>query len=648
MQSPPGPQSNYRPDIDRLRAIAVLAVVAYHAFPAAAPGGFVGVDVFFVISGFLITGVILEGVQTGSFSYVDFYARRIKRIFPALLLVLIACMAFGWLSLLPDEFRALGKYVFAGAGFWTNFTLWRESGYFDVSSLYKPLLHLWSLAIEEQFYLLWPFIAVWACMLGKRVLAAALLIIAISLTIDLVEIKTNPVATFYLPLSRAWELLAGACLARIPMLQLAPRSSAVREIASAVGLALIIIPIATFAPDAEFPGWRALLPVAGSLLVIAAGSAAWTNRILLAHPAPVAVGLISYPLYLWHWPALSFPEILGLASPFIKPAALASSFALAWLTYRFVELPVRRSSDATSIWLIGLMISVGAVGLLAKRSVINAKSASPQIEKIVSARSDWQSPPDSSTPVSFEGQTFWRDGASPKIALIIGDSDAEQYFARTHELIRNGRADLSTIYAFKGACLPLPGITNREVANCDNLISAAFNFARKPEVETVVVTAQWLYLESGRYDFHLNETAIPADRPPGRGAAFLALQNQLRELRGLGKRTIVILNIPVGKRFAPTEWIVRSISGVSIYQPTVSRSEAATPAYSAIMADLVQAAEKSGSDIIDPFNALCPIVCKTSDENGAPIYKDANHLKSSFVQRNAVFVDKVLKRQDAD
>jgi len=148
----------YRPDVDGLRAIAVLAVVGYHAFPDLVPGGFVGVDVFFVVSGYLITGLILGSLERGRFSFAEFYARRVKRIFPALIAVLLSCGALGWFVLLPDEYRQLGKHVAAGAGFVSNFMLWREADYFDVLSDLKPLLHLWSLGIEEQFYIVWPIL----------------------------------------------------------------------------------------------------------------------------------------------------------------------------------------------------------------------------------------------------------------------------------------------------------------------------------------------------------------------------------------------------------------------------------------------------------------------------------------------------------
>lgn len=203
----------YRPDIDGLRALAVLSVIGFHAFPNFIPGGFVGVDIFFVISGFLISTIILDGLERGNFSFLDFYSRRVRRIFPALLSVLVGCTIFGWFALIPEENALLGKHVAAAAVFTSNFLLWSESGYFDVNSEMKPLLHLWSLGIEEQFYALAPavFLFVYRKRISFRIALTALIIL--SFCINLSILNTFPVANFYSPLSRMFELLIGSLLA---------------------------------------------------------------------------------------------------------------------------------------------------------------------------------------------------------------------------------------------------------------------------------------------------------------------------------------------------------------------------------------------------------------------------------------------------
>ncbi|HKY08666.1 MAG TPA: acyltransferase, partial [Candidatus Binatia bacterium] len=214
--------SVYRPDIDGLRALAVLAVIGYHTFPIWVTGGFTGVDVFFVISGFLISSIIFQSLDAGTFSLANFYARRIRRIFPALILVLASCLALGWHLLLTDEYIQLGKHTAGGAAFGPNFVLIKEAGYFDVTAESKPLLHLWSLGIEEQFYIVWPLLLLllWRCM-GKTLWVIAFLALG-SFILNVYLVSDKPVQTFYFPLTRCWELLMGAVLAHLALYQKAP------------------------------------------------------------------------------------------------------------------------------------------------------------------------------------------------------------------------------------------------------------------------------------------------------------------------------------------------------------------------------------------------------------------------------------------
>lgn len=358
----------YRRDIDGLRAVAVLSVVLFHAFPAVLRGGFIGVDMFFVISGFLISSILLRELGQGSFSFAGFYARRVRRIFPALVLVLLSCLAFGWLALFPDEYGQLGKHVLGGAGFAANFFYWAQVGYFDTAADTKPLLHLWSLGIEEQFYILWPVILLLGWRLRANLLAVAAVLALASFAVNVGGIAHYASATFYSPASRAWELLLGAglaCLharpaalaARLP--RLAPNLLAWLGAASlAAGLALIT-------RHHQFPGWLALLPALGALLIIAAGPQAWFNRIVLSNRLMVWVGLVSYPLYLWHWPLLSFAQIVESRepAPAIRAGAVLLALLLAWLTYQVVERPLRSGAGRGKVAaLCLLMLGAAAAG----------------------------------------------------------------------------------------------------------------------------------------------------------------------------------------------------------------------------------------------------------------------------------------------
>jgi peptidoglycan/LPS O-acetylase OafA/YrhL len=341
----------YRPDIDGLRAIAVLAVIVFHAFPNTLPGGFVGVDVFFVISGYLITAILLRQLDADQFSITHFYAQRIKRIFPALAFVLIFCLGIGWLALTAGEYKQLGRYTAGGAAFVNNFLFWRDAGYFDTEAAVKPLLHLWSLAIEEQFYLVWP-VLLWLChKLTTKPKAKAILmgtVFAASLLWSYQLVPRNLTADFYSPLSRAWELAVGALLAYWQLhRQSTQLAKPIAELTSFVGALLLVIAFILIDEKRHFPGLWALIPTLGAACLIASGTTAGINQYLLAAKPMVWIGLISYPLYLWHWPLLTFARIFEGQMPSIltRSTLLLVSLIFAWMTYKWLERPIRFSAQ---------------------------------------------------------------------------------------------------------------------------------------------------------------------------------------------------------------------------------------------------------------------------------------------------------------
>jgi peptidoglycan/LPS O-acetylase OafA/YrhL len=365
---------SYRADVDGLRAIAVLSVIGFHAFPSYVPGGFVGVDIFFVISGYLISGIIFRAVQQGRFTYTDFYARRIRRIFPALLVVLSSTLVAGWFLLLPDTYKALGKQTMAGAGFASNLLLWHEGGflgYFDVSSQVNPLLHLWSLGVEEQFYLTWPLIIAFLYKRSYRLHWTIGLLLVLSFGLNLALVRDRPIADFYSPLSRFWELLAGSALAyhtaSRPDTPIAGHSHR-RNVVAWCGFGLFTIALVLARQKMGFPGWVALIPTVGAVCLIAAPGA-WFNRHVLSNRVVVFIGLISYPLYLWHWVVLAIVRARlfsdGAEAPRMqRVAAVALAFALAWLTYELVEKPIRARTRSVRqpVVLLALMLVVGSMG----------------------------------------------------------------------------------------------------------------------------------------------------------------------------------------------------------------------------------------------------------------------------------------------
>lgn len=381
--------SSYRPDIDGLRAMSVLAVVAFHAFPEWCKGGFIGVDVFFVISGYLISTIILRNLGSGDFSFTEFYMRRVRRIFPALALVLAASFAFGWFVLSGPEYKQLGKHIAAAAGFSSNIVLWNEAGYFDNSGEVKPLLHLWSLGIEEQFYILWPALLWTAWKRNISSLAIILPMTAISFFMNVYGVKQDSTATFYSPHTRFWELSCGALLAWALLSEKASLINLkfklenflgnflssgknikgfgyLRHVSSLLGVALLIFGFLKIDKDFYFPGVWALFPVTGAMLIIGSGSRAFVNRSILSNRLAVWLGLISYPLYLWHWPILSFARIIKGEPPDanVRFALVLVAVALSVVTYLLVERPIRsgRCNQFITPGLVALMCAIGYMG----------------------------------------------------------------------------------------------------------------------------------------------------------------------------------------------------------------------------------------------------------------------------------------------
>jgi peptidoglycan/LPS O-acetylase OafA/YrhL len=375
----------YRPDIDGLRAVAVLSVVVFHAFPSLLPGGFIGVDIFFVISGFLISTIIFGNLDDDRFSFREFYARRVKRIFPALLLVLIAVYLFGWLELPAPDYKRLGNHIEGGAGFFSNFILMKESGYFDAAAETKPLLHLWSLAVEEQFYIVWPLLVwlAWRLRFNRLMLTLAIIVGLFALTISQSHEQGEVANLYYSPQTRFWELLIGATLACInrrdvfanlryrlaSALSLSGVNAGIgANLKAFTGAVFLAAALLCITKEKPFPGWWALLPTVGAALIISAGTQAWINRQILSSRLLVWIGLISFPLYLWHWPLLSFARILAAETPSLsmRITLVGLSILLAWFTRSLIEQPIRfgRQTWSKTAGLVVGMLIVGGVGRL--------------------------------------------------------------------------------------------------------------------------------------------------------------------------------------------------------------------------------------------------------------------------------------------
>jgi peptidoglycan/LPS O-acetylase OafA/YrhL len=369
--------------------VAIGLVIGYHALPAYFPGGFIGVDIFFVISGFLITGIIAHHLAGGDFSVAAFYSRRIRRIFPALLLAVTATIAIGWYMLPVKEFKALGLSVIGSTAFVQNLVLLHEVGYFDVLAIRKPLVHIWSLGIEEQYYIVWPLILILATRFRANVMTLVTGLAILSFWFGLVTLQKDAAGAFYLPHVRAWELLVGSCVAlaqtihrRTPQAErvtaaienvlhqvvFAPdrprRIALLPHLGGLLGAGLVVYGALRFNAQLPYPGVRALVPVLGAALLIQSGQSA-INRSILGSRLFVFIGLISYPLYLWHFPAIVYLRLLFPDGVhwYLMGGTILGTVALSWLTYRFVERPIRSGRLARHMVASLVVLMTGLCGL---------------------------------------------------------------------------------------------------------------------------------------------------------------------------------------------------------------------------------------------------------------------------------------------
>jgi peptidoglycan/LPS O-acetylase OafA/YrhL len=557
-----------------------MLVLNFHAFPEAAPGGFIGVDVFFVISGFLITGIIARELDLGRFSLLGFYQRRIRRIFPALIVVLGAALVLGWLWLLPAAYAQLGSDVFASAAFFANIALLLQSGYFDLESAKKPLLHLWSLGIEEQFYLCWPLLLMLAARLRQNILAVASILGIGSFLLNVALIGSDPVSTFYLPFTRAFELLAGAALscgwARVR------QTGTAGNFRAAIGVALIAAAAAVLDSHSAFPGWWALLPVAGTALLLSA-PAAWVNRVVLANPALVWIGLISYPLYLWHWPLLVFCASIkfGPLNLVERELILLASGLLAWATYWYVERPFRFGAPSRRklFALCAGMVLVGVAGAVivwGRGFDFRLPAEIRAMAHVPTQNSRWrfhQCLLDLSREMSFADECV--DRTRRPLVLIWGDSTAGALMPGL--LKAQQTRDFGIAQLTSSSCIPALNADIPSTPKCRAINDKVLALVREIKPDIVVLHGTW-----EKYLDHVAETVV-------------ALKTQTNA------RIVVLGGVPAWRRGLPSEVLRYFMLHRSLLPP---RSDEAMPSasYDALMREKLV---PLGAEFISASDVLC-------------------------------------------
>lgn len=600
---------------------------------------------FFVISGYLISGIIFrDGERSGFLAH--FYGSRVRRIFPALCVVLFATLAMGWAVLLPDEFRLLGKHIFAGSAFVSNFALAREADYFDVAADLKPLLHLWSLGIEEQFYFVWPALVILAVRWRWNVSAVIAAVLIVSLAIDIAFVGSHPIRVFYWPVTRFWELLAGATLAWAEFKRSRPLIEGAKASGlSMFGLALVCLGVFYYDRSMSYPGWRALAPVLGASMMIAAGPTALVNRHILSLRPMIFVGLISYPLYLWHWPLFSFARIMesGDPDPVFIPIATVLSVVLAWLTYQFVEKPIRRRPVAlpNALKLSGALGVIACSGLFVFLHGAPPTPLGPAYVSSVSNTGPWwdgvkrscEGVIATTTSNDFCIVSKHQDANAP-VDLVIGDSHS---YAFGQGLAVTGLGAQNLVLVSRAGCPPFLSVERyesgrRRACDFDQIIN---KFAGR-KIRNLVLIARYSFYATGdgyRADGGLQPGIVAIqskDHSEGDYPSILAegLARTLNEVKA--QKITILLQAPE---------LGFDIKSCQDTRPVRLRSHVRTPC--AIPRSDVEERQNSykplflkvlngfpNVNVIDPMDSLCDSKWCYGMIGSQVLYVDDNHVSS--------------------
>ncbi len=666
-QKTPFVPSNYLPHIDGLRGLSVLFVFLFHLFPGAFLGGFLGVDIFFVVSGYLISKNIFEQLDQGNFSFFDFYARRVRRIYPALIVTCVLCLGYGFLIMFPEEFSALGKQIRNAVVFISNFTLYKQGGYFDLDAQSNPLLHLWSLAVEEQFYLLWPlflwcFYRLWE---GHQKIKSVLLWIGVLIAVSFASYaffqKTQSKLVFYMMPFRFWELGVGAFWGRMVMdkqvnqalgLLFEKRLFGIRIFDSCVLWGcLFFLFISLFFLSSETQSFPVLsvIPVvcAGVLLAFIGKRGDKSSAIrVLSFPVLVGLGRISYPLYLFHWPFICFYKMVyGPKISVVEGLCIMGSASLlSYGVYVWIESPIRRRPIGLWIWsLVGVFMLVGGVGWLAyKRTFSSLVSTTvPQMKAIESAINDWDYPPKNAKEIKYQGETFYQIGKGVPTLMFVGDSNAEQYGPRIDRLVSSVPGASAVMMATWGGGVPVPGV-GRDARECA-FFGKVLDFIEKRDIKTVVLSAQWTGYFSGNCQHfykngRLSEALILKE-------VLLDFEKFIRKMAARGVQVYILSSMPSGLVYDPKSSLERTFWGKWVFKSTEEKAEIWFQRSAHTHKILSDIAKKTGAVFVRTDEKLCSGKYCMAWQNGVPLYKDGGHLRASYVRMQSTFLDRLLLPQ---
>ena len=628
----------YRPDIDGLRAVAVLLVLMFH-LGLGVPGGYLGVDVFFVISGFLITGIIKREIEQGEFTIVGFYARRARRILPALLTVLLFSSVAALFILLPSDLERYAKSMVAALLSVSNFWFWSQGGYFGSSSALAPLLHTWSLAVEEQFYILLPisllFLYRWTPRWAGRFLLAACVG---TFAASAMFVSTRTPEVFYFSPFRAWELLMGSLLALYQLPVVAHNLH--RQLIAAVGLLLVIVPAFVYSAETVFPGPAAALPCIGAALLIWIGTSGESAVInLLKHRALVFVGLISYSLYLWHWPLLVFAkhlvgESVGLEG---RLGIGLASVALATLSWRFVETPFRSRARTTTRQ--SLVFSTASLALLCSMVIAVVFSHglqgrfTPQVVALDLARTrEIVRSECIDLRVPLNANTVCRIGAQGNPTVLVwGDSYSHAMLTSFDNAFK--RMGVAAWFAAESGCPPLPAarvsFQGRDNWRCREFNDKVVNFiSAQSGLNQVVVAAAWDGYVNESSGYKLRVSSVN-DSATSLKQGIEALAQQL-QASGATRNLIVIGQVPTYGWSVPYQMLLGELKGESI--APLTREDWLEK--SAVSRDIFERLTNTQLiTFVSSAEWFCNTgICRYASEKGQPFYWDGGHINAEGAQ----------------
>jgi len=633
----------YRNDIDGLRAIAVVPVVLFHARVPMFAGGFVGVDVFFVISGYLITSLIASEMSAGKFSFFDFYERRIRRIFPALFVVMGFCAALGWFVMAPDDYKRLGQSIVATTLFVSNILFWSQSGYFDTPAAEKPLLHTWSLAVEEQFYATFPlYLLIAARFFPRQLLAITGLLALASFALNVWAVHPYPGATFYFGPTRAWELLLGALLA----MGAAPAVGGplLRNVAAVAGVGLICIAIFSFSKDTPFPGVAALLPTLGTVLVIWSGTSGDTAvRSLLSEAPLVFIGKISYSWYLWHFSLLAFGTYLTVAGLGALETAIIvfGSLVLSVLSWRYIEQPLRRQRwkafDRRNLFAMAAASMCAFIGFgswVELGKGLPSRLGPERLESFVAVTEYTESR--AKCRIESLQTAFCKigSGAGEPRFILWGDSHADALRIAVDDAAtsrgKNG------VFAGRGGCAPLVDVERLDAGVCREVNDRILEYVLStPSIETVILAGRWvLWAEGTRYKREDRKPSFvritspgdkSADAQDNRAVFAEGMEKTLSALAAAGKRIWLIGPVPeVGYDVPKSLYLDKmGLGGGMDIRPT---HDEFNQRQQFVVALFLRLAKKYPVKLIWPHKALCDTTRCEVKRGGKPFYSDDNHL----------------------